>query len=714
MDKRFVIRIVSVLLCVILLMSGALASVFALNIGGEEINILDDITEEVKTKNFKDETVYVIADANGKPDEILVSEWIQNVEEKDDIFDKSDLKDITVEKGNASYTIDKNKMMVWDAQGEDITYTGKTDKKLPVDIIVSYKLDGKNISPDKLAGKSGKLTMTFKYTNNEKEKVKIDGKEEEIFVPFVMLTGALFDNETTKNIRVSNGKVINFGDSTIVGGIALPGLQENFQLDKKEFDIPDTIEITADVTDFELDTTVTIATSDLFSKLDTKSMDNLTKIKSELSKLEDGINQLLDGSSKLYDGLKQLFDKAGELTGAIGQINDGAVKLSDGSTKLNLGSIKLNIGVGDLSDGLDTLAENNEVLNGGSKKVFNTLLSEATKQIRAAGIDCPDLTISNYREVLQKIIDSLAPDKVRKLAEDTARAKIREEVEKNRDTIKAQVTEAVKENVKAQVEAEHGEEILSGVRDAVVKHLGFENYDAYLAAVERGEVDEKVQITVESMISAEYDETVKSYTNQAMETEEVKALIDQTTEDKIDEIIEEQMQSPEVQKEINDAVEKAKEGKEQIEALLKQLNEYNTFDSGLETYTGGVKSAADGSKEIKSGTEDLVSGTSELSIGAILLSQGTNLLNGKTPALASGVGQLKDGAMQLSDGLKKFKSEGIDKIVNLFGNDLSNFITRLRATVDVSKDYKSFAGKTSDMDGKVKFIYTTESIVKAE
>ena len=157
---------------------------------------------------------------------------------------------------------------VWDAAGNDIYYQGNIQKELPVDMKITYCLNGREISPEELAGQSGRVKIRFDYTNRQKESVMVGEKEEELYVPFVLLTGLVLDNESFRNIEVSNGKIINDGERTVVMGYAMPGLKDNFDIgsedfDVEELDIPDYVEMTADVTDFELATTLTVATNEI-------------------------------------------------------------------------------------------------------------------------------------------------------------------------------------------------------------------------------------------------------------------------------------------------------------------------------------------------------------------------------------------------------------------------------------------------------------------
>ena len=680
----------------------------------------------------KDETVYVLAGADGSVQKIIVSDWIKNALKEDSIADKSALSDIENVKGNETYTLDGSNMTVWDAEGNDIYYQGSIEKELPVAMTVSYKLDGKSISADELAGKSGKVTIRFDYENRQYETVNIDGKNEKIYVPFGMLTGMLLDSDTFRNVEVSNGKLLNDGDRTAVIGIAFPGLQENLGIDKDKVEIPDYVEITADVTDFELGMTVTIAANEIFNELDAAKIDSADGLTSSLNELTDGMQQLMDGSSALYDGLCTLLDKSGELVTGIETLANGAKTLKDGADSLDEGAAQLQKGAADLSSGLNTLASNNASLNGGAKQVFDTLLSTATAQINAAGISVPTLTIENYADTLNSVIASLDETAVY----NQALAQVTAAVEENRPLIEQKVTAAVREQVEAQVTAAVHEQVSTGVTAAVREQVseqviqtaaGMSKSD-YEAAVSAGMVSQETQNDVSSAIEAqmqtddvkalietnttakmESDEikaAVKANTDAQMQTEAVQKTISDNVELQVKQAISENMASDEVQAKLT----AASEGAKSIIALKTSLDSYNAFYLGLLTYTGGVASAADGAATLASGAADLKNGTAQLKDGAAALYDGILQLKNGTPALVDGVSQLKDGAMQLSDGLKKFNEEGIQKIVDLIDGDLDNVVARLRATVDVSKNYRNFSSISDGMDGQVQFIYRTDEI----
>ena len=727
-------KITAIALCAAIMLGGAGA---AYALAGEKNEVpAKAVTTSMKAEEekevSKDETVYVLAGADGSVQKIIVSDWIKNALKEDSIADKSALSDIENVKGNETYTLDGSNMTVWDAEGNDIYYQGSIEKELPVAMTVSYKFDGKSISADELAGKSGKVTIRFDYENRQYETVNIDGKNEKIYVPFGMLTGMLLDSDTFRNVEVSNGKLLNDGDRTAVIGIAFPGLQENLGIDKDKVEIPDYVEITADVTDFELGMTVTIATNEIFNELDAAKIDSADGLTSSLNALTDGMQQLMDGSSALYDGLCTLLDKSGELVTGIETLANGAKSLKDGAASLDEGAAQLQKGAADLSSGLNTLASNNASLNGGAKQVFDTLLSTATAQINAAGISVPTLTIENYADTLNSVIASLDETAVY----NQALAQVTAAVEENRPLIEQKVTAAVREQVEAQVTAAVHEQVSTGVTAAVREQVseqviqtaaGMSKSD-YEAAVSAGMVSQETQNDVSSAIEAqmqtddvkalietnttakmESDEikaAVKANTDAQMQTEAVQKTISDNVELQVKQAISENMASDEVQAKLT----AASEGAKSIIALKTSLDSYNAFYLGLLTYTGGVASAADGAATLASGAADLKNGTAQLKDGAAALYDGILQLKNGTPALVDGVSQLKDGAMQLSDGLKKFNEEGIQKIVDLIDGDLDNVVARLRATVDVSKNYRNFSSISDGMDGQVQFIYRTDEI----
>lgn len=653
----------------------------------------------------KEETVYVFAGADGSVQKIVVSDWLQNASGNAQISDFSELADVENVKGDEVYTMTGDNQLVWNAAGRDIYYQGNIEKEVPVDVSVSYRLDGKSISPDELAGKSGRVTIRFDYKNNLYEMKDIDGKQEKIYAPFAVLTGMILDDEVFSNLEVTNGKMVNDGDRIVVLGFAFPGLQSNLNMDADKFEFPDYLEITADVTDFEMANTVTVATNEIFSGFSLEGADAAEELSDALGELTDAMEQLMDGSSKIYDGLCTLADKSGELTDGINRLAEGAGALKDGAAELDNGAAQLQAGAGELKSGLDSIAANNSTLTSGAEQIFQSLLSTANAQIAAAGLSVPALTIDNYGEVLNGAIAAIDENAVYS----QALALVTDAVEANRPMIREKVTEAVKGQVTAQVQAAVQEQVTEQVINTATG--GTMTKESYEQAVANGLVDETTQETVrktvaESMAKPETQALIAAKAEEQMKDPSVQNTIAENVELQIAQAISDNMASADVQ----DRLKEASEGVKALVSLKASLDGYNTFYRGLLAYTGGVASAAqgagrlaDGASGLKAGTEKLCGGTEELYGGASQLKSGA-------PALAKGVTALRDGSKELSEGLREFKEKGVDKLIDAVDGDVNGLITRLQATVDVSKNYRSFSGLSEGMAGKVKFIYRTEAV----
>lgn len=715
MIKKDLIKPVSILLCGVLLVGGVGATVHATsvtNTAPAEVTEAAPAASENKAQSEvrKDETVYVLAGADGSVEKIIVSDWIKNTLGSTMLSDQSDLSSVEAVREGESYTMNGDNMRVWDANGNDVYYQGDIALEVPVALSVSYKLDGKSVSPSELAGQSGKVTIRFDYTNHQSETVEIDGTKEEIYVPFAMLSGMILDNNSFTNVEVSNGKLINDGDRTVVVGIAFPGLQDNLAVDSDKLEIPDYVEITADVTDFEMSNTITVATNEVFNDLDTEELDSFDDLKASLNDLTDAMEQLMDGSSQLYDGLCTLLDKSGELISGIDQLAEGAERLKTGTGTLSSGSSDLADGASALASGLGELASNNDSLNAGSRQVFDSLLSMADSQLTAAGLSVPKLTVENYAETLNALIASLDETSVAEQAHAAALEAVTSQVYASRDTITAAVTATVQQEISVQVTAA----VRSNVEEQVLAAMGLTR-ESYESGIADGTISEEQQAQISATVDNQMNsDSVKAAFDQQvaaqLQTEQVQALIAAKTEEQIPILIEQNMNSAEVQGKITAALEQAKSGAASISALKQQLDSYNTFYVGLNQYTAGVASAKSGADALNAGAGQLKAGSAELNAGANDLYNGILTLKNGTPALTKGVTDLRDGAMSLSDGLKQLNEEGIQKLVDAVDGDLGGLVTRIRATADVSKNYNSFSGISDDMSGQVKFIYRTDSI----
>ena len=348
---------------------------------------------------YKEETVYVNAKASGKTDKVTVSNWLKNSGSvSGNLEDESTLSDIKNVKGDEKYTADGDKL-TWSTDSEDIYYQGTTDKKLPVSVKLKYYLDGKEMKPSELKGKSGHLKITVDYKNNEKKNVSVDGKDTEVYTPFVMMTGMILPNETFSNVTIDNGKIISDGNKNIVVGFGMPGLKDSLNLSSEESDkvtIPESLSIEADVKDFTMSSTYTVALSDLLDDVDMDSIVNVDDLQTALDDLEDAALQLVSGSDTLADGAGTLADGVNTYTEGVDTLNAGIQKylgsngeLSGSVTEYVNGVNKVVKGVQDYTDGVNTLADGVSSYVDGEKQLAAgasqlTQLSTGLKKVQSA------------------------------------------------------------------------------------------------------------------------------------------------------------------------------------------------------------------------------------------------------------------------------------------------------------------------------------------
>lgn len=333
----------------------------------ETEDALDEMLSSKVTINEKEigkeETVYIIADSTGAAQDIIVSDHLLNHDNKKTIEDVSTLKDITNVKGDETFT-QEGKRVVWQADGNDIYYQGTIEGETPVTQKITYYLDGKEIEPEELAGKSGKVTIRFDYTNHE--------KVGNVYVPFMAISGMILD-DSFSNVEVTNGKVVADGNREMVIGYALPGLKESLNVSDKDFKgdvtIPEYFELTAEVENFSLDMTMTVVMN-AANFIGAEGSTDSSSLADQLNTLTDATNQLQNGSAKLADGVDTLQEKLGEFQSGMNTLADGVTSLQSGA--------------GTLADGATTLNSSAQAISAGIATLDSTLRTPLTDEEKAA------------------------------------------------------------------------------------------------------------------------------------------------------------------------------------------------------------------------------------------------------------------------------------------------------------------------------------------
>ncbi|MCI5660672.1 MAG: hypothetical protein MR371_00330 [Clostridia bacterium] len=451
----------------------------------------------------KKEVVYVLADANGNTNQVIVSERLYNSAAETEIHDVSRLTDIENLSGDETFTRDGDSI-VWAANGAQISYEGNSTEALPFGVKIAYTLDGAEIAPSELAGKSGHLTMHVEYTSNLTGETEVNGVKEEMQMPFMMATAMLVDETVFQNVEITNGKLLSLGDRSIAILYGFPGFAEALKLndyDDIDVDIPTSAELSADVTDFTFDGAYTLATNSLFGEINED--DNLS-IDADLSEmtdeLRDAMNQLLDGSSELYDGSQELAD-------GLAELDSNSQKLVDAAKQV-----------------LDTVID-----------TANSTLEESKADFEKLGITLNTLTAENYKSEIerlqQEMLDNLEDYVIQQADQKLASrvdAAVKQEVIKQ---VKAAARQQVAAEVQKAVEAEVRKQVNASVRAEVEKAVRNPDDETLNATVEAQMKTEAVQKMIREQVEAQMaSDTVKalieSNTDEQMKSETVQAQID--------------------------------------------------------------------------------------------------------------------------------------------------------------------------------------------
>ena len=625
----------------------------------------------------KDESVYLISDASGKVYNTIVSDHLTNKDKADTLEDQSNLKDIKNVKGDEEFTQDGDKL-TWKAGGNDIYYQGTSDEEAPVSQKVTYYLDGNEIDPKDLAGKSGKVTIHFDYTNNSSYKENINGKEVEVKVPFAAVTAMVLDDSFT-NVEVKNGKVQSNGDNNIIIGYALPGIKESLNVKDSDFvdnlELPEDFEVTADVKDFKLDTAMTIV-------MNAGSMVSMEK--GDSSSLDDMIDELSDASTKLKDGSSDLAKGIDTLQSSLADYASGMSELYSKSGDLASGVNTLNSSAATINQGIQTLDE-----------ALNTKMSDKEKaaaQKTASDAVAAEFKNDKTKEVTDQIYNSLRYTK----SKDGSTADGALYTSLYDGAYNANAATTVYNEVVRQV-------LLQAAGQPATSKL---TADQVAEAIKTNYV-KGAQAVTNGMTSAQLAELLYA-----------KSGAKDTLFAKTESTIQAQLKAGRDNAQIKAGVEQSL--KTMAEQLAGACESAASQAAGQAAVTGAESAKATVAKQIEavqkngyslvSGAKALSKGTQTLADQVPTLTAGIKALNDATVKIVDGVDELHDGSHKLADGIVEFDEDGISKIVNSYEGDIKPLTDRLQAVIDAGEDYQTFTSVADGVNGSVKFIYKLDSI----
>ena len=241
---------------------------------------------------------------------------------------------------------DETVYIITDASGKSTkSFIGSelnsSNEPLPITMDIKYYLDGKSFSSGDLGGKSGHIKMEYHFTSSKTYGDKI--------VPFIVITGLNLDTNKFANIAIDHGKIVRrAADTVTVAGYSLVGLGQDLGTDI----LNDGFSIEADVSDFAMGESYSIAMNDLIADVDASQFSSIESLTSSVNELAAGLDQLVAGSSDLANGLDSAFDGAKRLQSGIDELKSGVAVLSNGSRALSSGASDLATGAHQLSDGL--------------------------------------------------------------------------------------------------------------------------------------------------------------------------------------------------------------------------------------------------------------------------------------------------------------------------------------------------------------------------
>ena len=513
----------------------------------------------------KEETVYTKLDKEGKKYSTIVSTHLKNEEEAEWINDMTDLLNIENTKGEEEFKQEGNSL-VWKADKKDIYYQGESQKELPITCSVKYELDGKELSAEEIAGKTGKVTVTIHYTNKEEHMVIIHGKEEKIYTPFVVVAGTVIPNDKNKNIEISNGKMINDGSKTLVMGMAMPGLQQSLAISKEELAIPEEIQITMEATDFELGNIITFVTPKVLEKEDLTFLDQLEEVYQQIDTVETASKQMEEGSTALANG---------------------SAELALGSKKLSEGSQVAYQGAKQMKEEVEKATK--QLANDKKEVLDNATLSQIGEQAKQMAMLNP---------VQKEAIGNGAQAQAVQMIQGQ-KAEIGQEAANQVGalTLTAEQKQKIEASVKAGLEANSNYQALPEAQKEMI--LQFSKSSAITAAESTArETAKQVANGTAQTVAVEVAGKVANSTAQTV-AGEVSTQVAQTT-----------------------AMTTAKQVANQVktQAQNQVVSQMNTLGDGLSQLTNGLG-------DLKNGTNSLEQGANELQVGANTLEEGIKKFN---------------------------------------------------------------------------------------
>lgn len=660
----------------------------------------------------KDETIYAKLNSDGSTSNVIVSEHISDNGNKI-INDKTNLNNIKNVGGDEVFK-QNNGEIVWETNGKDVYYQGTTEDEMPVGVTIKYYLNNEEKTIDEMIGKSGQVKIILSYENKLKHNVLVNGNYEELYTPFVIATTTILSNEEAKNINVTNGKVIDNGNSSIVLALASPGLSKSLDLDM--LDSLDEISISYETDNFELSSIYSVATSKLFSESDLDIFDKTDVLYDAINTLSSSSKELVNGSNKLYNALSEMIGSGNTLSeeqlkvienqavlAATLSVYDVKSKIQDTLSNIKISDKELNNAINEAIKNLEISDEEKEIL----KKVIqdnleidsnkiNEILINATKNIQ--------LTPEQKEIIIKKVLDSVTLsqeeiDEITKMAVNQAMVSVKNSDEyKSAIAAKNALEQAGIQNV---IKVCTVDDVNPDYYERCIKNINnIANYKQLVSSINTMEATtSKVASSVSIAIISQINKKIESQITELLSDEMIKQIttdiINKTTN------------------EINQVL-KNYVTDENIDKLIDAINE--KLESSISDKISG---------EILNQLMPVVSEK----VSELVAPKLTPVVNKITNEVASKVSvsvastvadQVKDSTLTkvnselitLVEGLEKFNNEGIQKLAETINGDVKNIEARMEALINLSNDYKTMDDINTEAEGSSKIIMIIDEVKK--
>lgn len=634
------------------ILSGMLASVTAIGAvaaAGTPVFAAESASE-------KEEVIYVTTDAAGATETVNAV----NIFGSGDITDYGDYTSVKMLTSTAPITQDGDKI-TFSTDENKVYYQGTLQNvELPWNIDITYKLDGNEIAPEDLAGQSGALSIHLSITENT-------ACASDFYENYALQASLAMDTENCTNIVADGATLANVGSDKQISYTVLPG---------KGLDA----EITADVTDFEMDA-ISINGVSLNLNIDIDD-----------AELMDKVTEIMDATRELNDGASALSDGTTTLSDAGNSLKDGANTLYQATDTLDSGVTSLNQGISTLQSGLNQLTAQSSSLTDGSSQVLGAL---QTIQTSLSGV-------------------SLSTDQLQQLTDSSAAIKQGiADLYSGAQTLQAQVSYAAYQAVMNQ-NGLNLDELKAGNASAIqelsAQIADLQNTLAKIQAIPGYQYNPLLKAQAEQLstqiTSLSQIVTLLTGNNAALQgTESYLNALSAGTTDLVNGIASLNDSYAQFDAAIVELAGKLGDLTVQMSTLKSGIDQllanYQTLDSGLNAYTDGVAAIAAGYTQLVNGAQTLSSGSKELLSGTSTFRQGTS-------DLYDGIRELNDGAKELYDGTDEFyeKTSDMDTQVEDSIDDMIDSLSGNGAeTVSFVSD------KNTNVDS-VQFVIKTTAIEK--